>query len=176
MLKKFLLTLVIVLLCVFISLYGKNLTKYFSKHDIQLEKMGEYEYSPEIANFEKHEWQNYCLVFFDDSFKDHWFLQPTYDHAKEKLHYYDNTYKNMFKVPIVEFDTENYTYIITFKHELAKLQYSESLKNDTFLSKQYRGIFYFSKESKNKIYVYRIQKMYIDFDYDDYDKSFKLVD
>lgn len=176
MLKKLMLIALLTILCILVIIYVKNLMKYFSKQDLLFEKMGEFEYSSEIADFDENEWQNYCLVFFDDSFKDHWFLLPTYDHAKEKLHYYDNTYKNKFYVPIDEFDTENYTYIVTFMHELVKLQYSESQKNYIFLSKQYRGTFYFSKESKNKIYVYRIKKMYIDFDYDDYDKSFKLVD
>lgn len=69
-----------------------------------------------------------------------------------------------------DFDYDNYTYVVTVGHELKKISYSYSqMKNRKFLfiPKQFVGNVILDKNNTDNIYIYRIKKMDIDYDYHD---------
>jgi len=66
-----------------------------------------------------------------------------------------------------DLDIENYTYIVTIGHELESLKFSLSAIKNTFPPKQFVGIITPKEERADLIYIYRIKKMDIDYDYHD---------
>ena len=72
------------------------------------------------------------------------------------------------------FDVEHYTYIVTVGHKLKSLKYSFlkcNQRNEFLLPKQFIGHATLDKTQTDKIYIYRIKKMNINFDIHDREGS-----
>ena len=68
------------------------------------------------------------------------------------------------------FDFDNYTYVITLGHELKKIEYNFAyMKNRIYIvfPKQFIGKVTLNSVKTNDIYIYKIRKMDIDYDYHD---------
>lgn len=80
---------------------------------------------------------------------------------------------------LLQFDFEQYTYVITIGHSLHKIEYSFSeMKNRKWIvvPKQFIGIVTLNKTFENKIYVYAIPKMDIDCDYHMRSRNITFID
>ena len=68
----------------------------------------------------------------------------------------------------ISFDYDNYTYVVTVRHELSKISYSYSQTKNRkliIIPKQFVGNVELKKGITNKVFIYRIKKMDIDCDY-----------
>lgn len=82
----------------------------------------------------------------------------------------ENLSSNIDDVDNINFDYDNYTYVITVGHELKSISYSYSdMKNRKFLfiPKQFVGNVVLDSKATDKLYIYKIKKMDIDCDYHD---------
>lgn len=82
----------------------------------------------------------------------------------------ENLSSNIDDVDNIDFDYDNYTYVITVGHELKSISYSYSdMKNRKFLfiPKQFVGNVVLDSKETDKLYIYKIKKMDIDCDYHD---------
>ncbi|MBE6838148.1 MAG: hypothetical protein E7507_01210 [Ruminococcus sp.] len=88
--------------------------------------------------------------------------------------FFTEEYLDNFGVEFSDYDYKNYTYIVTFGHELKRITYSpKETKNRVMVvfPKQYIGKVVLDKEDTGKIYIYRVKKMDIDCDYHERDKN-----
>lgn len=132
--------------------------------------------------------QKYTLNFekvaeFDKGQNDndlYWFtLRDKEYHGFYGVEMLENLSFNADDVDDIDFDYNNYTYIITIDHELKKISYSYSdMKNRKFLfiPKQFVGNVVLDSKETNKLYIYRIKKMDIDCDYHNPDYGVSFVD
>lgn len=91
----------------------------------------------------------------------------------------ENLSSNIDDVDNIDFDYENYTYVITIGHELKSISYSYSdMKNRKFLfiPKQFVGDVVLDSMETDKLYIYKIKKMDIDCDYHDKDVGINFSD
>lgn len=91
----------------------------------------------------------------------------------------ENLSSNIGDVDNIDFDYDNYTYVITIGHELKSISYSYSdVKNRKFLfiPKQFVGNVVLDSKETDKLYIYKIKKMDIDCDYHDRDVGVNFSD
>jgi hypothetical protein len=68
----------------------------------------------------------------------------------------------------VDFDYQDYTYVVTYKHQLNRLSISLSRMKDRnafLLPKQFVGKIYLERKETNSIYIYRVKSIDLDCDY-----------
>lgn len=88
--------------------------------------------------------------------------------------FFTEEYLRNYGVGFSDFDYENYTYIVTFGHELKEITYSpKEMKNRVMVifPKQYIGKVVLCKENTGKVYIYRVKKMDIDCDFHEREKN-----
>ncbi|MBP0960160.1 MAG: hypothetical protein J5992_08545 [Oscillospiraceae bacterium] len=117
---------------------------------------------------------DYTLVYYEtcDNTDDNTYWFSLRD---EKYNgFFTEEYLRNYGVKFSDFDYENYTYIVTFGHELKGITYSpKKTKNRVMFvfPKQYIGKVVLCKENTGKVYIYRVKKMDIDCDYHERDKN-----
>ena len=94
-------------------------------------------------------------------------MKPWFSIRDKKYNpWYDLNYISNIGLSCEEWDMDKYTYIICFGYELKKLSFSPLLLNmKSDFQIEYIGITEFNEEFSNCVYVYRIPKMNIDFNY-----------
>ena len=94
-------------------------------------------------------------------------MKPWFSIRNEKYNpWYDLNYISDIGLNCEEWDIDKYTYIICLGYELKKLSFSPLLLNiKSDFQIEYIGITEFNSAFSNRVYVYRIPKMNIDFNY-----------
>lgn len=110
----------------------------------------------------------------------YWFtLRDEEYHGFYGVEMLENLSFNTDDISNIDFDYNNYTYVITVGHELKNISYSYSdMKNRKFLviPKQFVGNVVLDSKGTDKLYIYKIKKMDIDCDYHNPDYGVSFVD
>jgi len=139
-------TLIVIFIIVIITITA---IVYKSFYNIKFEKIGEFEMKESYINNKTFYWFTIRHPEFDG-----FLSEDALNSISEKIN--------------IDFDFDNYTYIFVCGHELKKIEYSYSFVKDRqliFFAKTFIGQVTLSKETTNKIYVYKIRKTNIDCDY-----------
>lgn len=158
------------LLSIWIAIY-----KFFNDfNEIEFEKVGEYQVR-EVINLNSYsdDWKRLCFTVHNSKL----FKWNNEDKLKtnEEIENYSIFYVDVENILIENLDLYNYTYIISYEHELIDVKYKR--ENIYFyLFSSYSGYYTFdSKIHKNRAFIYRVKGIGLSIDPFD-DKRFKIID
>ncbi len=99
----------------------------------------------------------------------HCTMKPWFSVRDKKFNgWYDLSYIENLGIDCKDWDFQKYTYIICRGYELKKFSISPiKLNKKSTLSLEFVGITEFNETFSNQIYVYRINKCNVDFNYDE---------